>query len=107
MLNSAMAGSKKHIPNSLRKHRKLMGFSQVEIKKRLKLKSTSIISRWERGISMPSGRNLLKLSTLYKTLANELYYTLAKEFQEELFPAEREIIRNSRRRAKKRSDRGP
>lgn len=65
-----------------------MGFSQKEIKRRLKLKSVSLISRWERGVSMPSGENLLKLSLLYKTLVNQLYYDLSKEFQTELFPEE-------------------
>lgn len=66
-----------------------MGFSQEEIKKRLNLKSTSMISRWERGITMPSGDNLVKLSVLYKTLVNELYYDLSKEYQLELFPEEK------------------
>jgi transcriptional regulator with XRE-family HTH domain len=101
-----MAGSKKLIPNSLRKHRRLMGFSQDEIKKHLKLKSTSMISRWEHGVTMPSSRNLLKLSILYKTLVNELYYTLSKELQSELFPAERNIAKR-RNKPHKLSVRGP
>ena len=70
-----------------------MGFSQEAVKKHLKLKSTAMISRWERGVTMPSGENLLKLSILYKTLVNELYYTLSKEYQSDLFPAERNIIK--------------
>jgi len=38
---------------------------------------------------MPSTENLLKLSILYKTLVNELYYHLGKEYQQELFPQEK------------------
>jgi len=48
-----------------------------------------MISRWERGVTMPSTENLLKLSILYKTLVNELYYHLGKEYQQELFPQEK------------------
>jgi transcriptional regulator with XRE-family HTH domain len=81
-----MAARKKIIANNLRKHRRLMGFSQEEVKNRLNLQSTSMISRWERGITMPSGDNLLKLSILYKTLANQLYRERAHQFQMELFP---------------------
>ena len=36
-----------------------MGYSQEDVRKYLKLKSTGMISRWERGATMPSGKNLL------------------------------------------------
>ena len=84
-----------------------MGFSQIQIKKRLKLKSTAMISRWESGLTMPSSRNLLKLSLLYKTLVNELYYTLSKELQAELFPAETDIQKQRKKKAKNTLIRGP
>ena len=102
-----MAGNKKLIPNCLKKHRRLMGFSQEEIKKHLKLKSTSMISRWEHGQSMPNGRNLLKLSVLYKTLVNDLYYSLSKELQTELFSAEAEAKKKNKEKFKGRTARGP
>lgn len=63
-----------------------MGYSQDEIRQLLNLDSTSMISRWERGLSMPSGRNLLKLSIIYKTLVNELYRTLSAELRTGLLP---------------------
>jgi|GEM_PF-6872500 len=47
-----------------------------------------MISKWEKGQKMPSARNLLKLSILYKTLANELYYELGVQHKSELFPEE-------------------
>jgi transcriptional regulator with XRE-family HTH domain len=104
-----MEGRKKFIRNSLRKHRRLMGLSQGEVKERLKLKSTAMISRWEKGITMPSGDNLLQLSTLYKTLVNQLYYDLAQHYQQELYPNESRVHVPKKRRKKKnkRLDRGP
>ena len=90
-----------------------MGFSLEDIKKYLKLKSTSMISRWERGQSMPSGENLLKLSILYKTLVNELYFSLSKEYQAGLFPSEKHIVKPAKKKSAspqiqhKRLDRGP
>ena len=59
--------------NELKKHRVLMGFQQKEVAKLLGLKSPSRISRWEKGLAMPSVDNLIKLSILYATLMNELY----------------------------------
>lgn len=69
----------------LRKHRKLMGLSQVDVAKELHLKSSAIISRWERGITQPSLDNALRLSALYKTLVNELFWDLFTEYRDELF----------------------
>ncbi len=62
-----------------------MGFQQKDVAEKLGLTDTAMISRWEQGVSMPSGENLLKLSILYKTLVNELYSELIKEYQQELF----------------------
>lgn len=81
-----MAKGRKTIPNRLWKYRTRLGFHQTEIALRLGVKNTSMISRWERGLSMPSAENLLKLSKLYKTTANELYYELGLEFNKQLFP---------------------
>lgn len=62
-----------------------MGFQQKDVAEKLGLTDTAMISRWEQGVSMPSGENLLKLSILYKTLVNELYSELIKEYQQELY----------------------
>jgi transcriptional regulator with XRE-family HTH domain len=98
---------KKFIPNSLKKYRRIMGFSQEDVRRELKLSSTSIISKWERGLVMPSADNLLKLSVLYKTLANELYYELGKEIQHELFPHEFSHKKNQTKKPNKNFDLGP
>ena len=67
--------------NSLKKYRLLMGYKQKEVAKLLGLKSASRISRWEKGLAMPSVENLIKLSALYSTLMNELYWEMYKEIK--------------------------
>lgn len=64
----------RHIPNRLRKHRMMKGFKQQDVAKLLGHKSTCRISRWEKGLSMPSATNLIKLHILYGTLIEELYF---------------------------------
>ncbi len=71
----------KRYKNSLRKHRLLMGYKQNEVAKLLGLKSASRISKWEKGLAMPSVENLIKLSALYATLMNELYLESYREFK--------------------------
>lgn len=84
-----------------------MGYSQEDVRKKLGLKTRSVIVKWETGSRMPSGENLIKLSTLYKTLVNELYYTLSKDFQAELYPGERAFIRVKKRKERRRTDLAP
>ncbi len=67
--------------NSLKKHRLLMGYKQNEVAKLLGLKSASRISRWEKGLAMPSVENLIKLSAIYSTLMNELYWEMYMEIK--------------------------
>jgi transcriptional regulator with XRE-family HTH domain len=102
-----MKEAKKNIPNNLKKFRTLMGYSQEDVHKKLGLKTRSVITKWESGTRMPGGENLLKLSVLYKTLANELYYTLTKEIQAALYPHERTFIRVKKKKQRRRTDRAP
>ena len=67
----------------LKKHRKLMGYSQREAANLLGI-SPSRLSQWEKGIKMPNVQNLLKLSILYHTLPDELYYDLRKSLATEI-----------------------
>jgi len=60
-----------------------MGYSQHEAAKLIGV-SPSRLSQWERGIKMPSVKNLLKLSILYHTLPDELYYDLRKSLVKEV-----------------------
>ncbi len=58
----------------LRKHRLALGLSQVEVAEILELKSTSSLSRWERGERLPNTRRLLELSALYQRMVNDLMF---------------------------------
>lgn len=79
-----MVRKQKCIPNRLWRYRTLAGFTQKQVALLLGVHDTAMISRWERGLTMPSGEHLLKLSKLYKTLVDELYYELGKEYEKEL-----------------------
>jgi len=82
------------IINSLRKHRKLMGYKQKDVALLMHLKDTSHISRWEKGLSLPSSNNLLKLSIIYRTFPNELYYNLLLELRHEILKREKLLLKN-------------
>lgn len=82
----------RHFPNKLRRYRKIMGYKQIDVAHLLGVISTNRISRWERGLAMPSALNLLKLSILYRTLVNELYFDLGQEVRDELSAKEKELL---------------
>ncbi len=69
-----MARTRKKIINRLRKYRKLMGYTQMQVALKLGYSCTSQISRWEEGLSMPSAINLLKLSIIFGRLPTDLYF---------------------------------
>lgn len=77
-------GNSRQIPNRLRKHRLLAGYKQNEVAKHLGMKHANPITRWEKGQSMPSLKNALKLSVLYSTLVQELYFDLFQEIKKEV-----------------------
>lgn len=74
----------RHFPNALKKHRKLMGYTQNQVANKLGYKNASIISIWENSEVIPSYINVLKLSILYRTLPFELYPRLYKEIRKDL-----------------------
>lgn len=54
----------------------------------LGLKDTSPISRWEKGLSLPSLIHLFRLARIYKTMPNEMYFELWQNSSKELFSEE-------------------
>jgi len=72
------------IPNCLYKFRKLLGLEQSEVAFLLGLKSHTPVSEWETGETMPSLGNALKLSAVYKTPLDDLFYDIRMEFLPEL-----------------------
>ena len=82
------------IPNRLRKHRLIMGYKQKDVAALLGLQSTNRISRWEAGLSLPGSINLFKLSIIYRTFPNELYFDLILSIRWGLLKKEEEIRRS-------------
>lgn len=68
-----------------------MGYKQVDVARLLGIQSTNRISRWERGLAMPSALNLIKLSILYRTLVKQLYADLGEDIKRELLAKETEL----------------
>jgi transcriptional regulator with XRE-family HTH domain len=81
----------KRIPNSLRKYRKASGLKQKDVARLLGLKSPSLISRWEKGISLPKLSNLFKLALIYGTMVDALFRDLRNELRAEIQRKREEI----------------
>ena len=71
---------KKRIYNNLYYYRRLWGYSLKDVAFLLGYKSTSVISRWEKGIEAPSHANFLALAYIYRTPCEVLY----QEYRSEL-----------------------
>jgi len=83
----------RHIPNRLRKHRRIMGYQQKDVARLLGLQSANRISRWEKGVALPSAINLIKLSIVFRTLPTELYFDVLQQLREELHQREKKLHR--------------
>ena len=73
-----------------------MGYSQREAAKLLGI-SPSRLSQWEKGEKMPNVQNLLKLSILYHTLPDQLYFDLRKSLVAEI---NKNVEKNSKQKEK-------
>ena len=60
-------------PNKLKEIRTARGLLQKDIAKALNMQLEDRISRWEKGQSIPSLPNLIKLCRVYKTKIEDLY----------------------------------
>jgi transcriptional regulator with XRE-family HTH domain len=61
-----------------------MGLSQLEVARKLGLKSRGRLSEWESGRHSPGLDNLLRLSILYRTLIDQLYCELREKIRQEI-----------------------
>ena len=84
----------KFIPNSLKKYRKRSGLKQKEVAKILGLKSTSMISRWEKGVCLPKPLSMFKMAVLYRTMTDALYFDLRRTLINELRKREEKVLGN-------------
>jgi transcriptional regulator with XRE-family HTH domain len=89
-------GNLKSIPNCLRKYRKIRGLKQRQVAAILGLQNTSMISRWEKGVSMPNCWNVFKLAVLYRTMADALFIDLLRVLREELYQKEEKILKKQK-----------
>ena len=70
--------TRSYIPNNLKSFRKRDSLRQQDVSEKLGLNSIDRISRWEKGLSIPSIINLAKLANLYHVSPQELYPELFK-----------------------------
>jgi len=84
----------KSIHNCLRKYRKARGLNQRKVAEIMGLKSSSIISRWEKGICLPSSFNIFKLAVVYRTMVDALFIDQLRELKDSLYKKEEELLKN-------------
>lgn len=78
-------------PNLLRKYRKVRGLKQKQVAKILNLKSPSRVSRWEKGLCLPSFSNALRLAVVYRVMVDVIYPDLLANLRDEIMAREKEI----------------
>jgi transcriptional regulator with XRE-family HTH domain len=83
---------KSRFPNRLKKYRRLFCFSQKEVAMLLGLKDTSPLSRWEKGVSLPSLIHLFRLSRIYKAMPVELYFDLWQHVSKDITVRENNLV---------------
>ena len=82
------------IPNCLRKYRKAIGLKQKDVAKILGLKNCGMISRWEKGVCLPSLLNAFKLAGLYCVLVDALFFPLIRLIKKEIMQRQKDILNN-------------
>ena len=82
----------KNIPNSLRRFRRVRGMKQKEVARILGVKSASMISRWEKGITLPNTENAFKLAAIYRTMVDALYMDYIAQLKGEIRKKEEALI---------------
>lgn len=88
----------KNIPNSLRRYRKARGLKQKEVAEILGLKSASMISRWEKGVSFPKPLNIFKLAALYRTMVDALFIDLIRSVKDDIHKREKKDFKSKNQR---------
>jgi transcriptional regulator with XRE-family HTH domain len=86
--------NKRPFLNSLKKHRTQMHYKQRHVAMLLNLHNTSQICRWEKGLSMPNAMNLFKLSIIYRTFPNELYFALVVKLRHDVLSMEENFFQD-------------
>lgn len=82
---------KERIENRIRKGREEKGYRQSELAFLLAQRSSSQVSRYERGVVMPDAENLLKLCYSLNTLPEALYPEVIRRWKEEVARAKESL----------------
>jgi len=77
--------------NRLWAARKAAGLTQKQVALILGKSAPSVISQWERGINLPTTKDLLRLSSLYHRLSNDLLWPLFVQYREEVNERKRQF----------------
>jgi DNA-binding XRE family transcriptional regulator len=64
------------IPNKLRSYRHCFAYSQKTVARMLGLSDTSVLSKWENGVSVPNIVQVFRLARMYRTEPHRLYEDL-------------------------------
>jgi len=72
------------ILNQLRKYRRARGLKQRDAARILGFADASSLSRWERGVCLPSAMNMFRLAALYRTLVDALYIDMLRTVRKEI-----------------------
>lgn len=83
----------KKIPNNLRRYRKAVGLRQKDVADILNLKSAGMISRWEKGVCLPSLINAIKLSGSYCVLVDALFFPMIRMIKRKIMEREEYLRR--------------
>ncbi len=83
----------KNLNNCLRKYRRLRGLRQSDVAEILEIKSTGMISRWEKGVCFPDSLNMLKMAIIYRTMVDALFIDLVRVLRENLLAKEEKVLR--------------
>lgn len=84
------------IPNRLKECRKERRLSQSEVARILGVKNSVMIYRWEKGISLPSPRNIFKLAAIYRKMVDALYRDLLASIRSEMKERENTLAQGKR-----------
>ncbi len=82
----------RRIPNLLRKYRKVRGYRQKDVAKILNLRSPSRVSRWEKGVCLPSFSNALRLAVVYRVMVDIIYPDLLANIRHEIMTRENKVV---------------
>ena len=72
------------IPNRLKRYRRSRGLSQKDVAVILGIKNSGMISRWEKGLALPSTLNAFKLALIYRSWTDTLYTNLLVSLKGEI-----------------------